>query len=175
MASKSLKHYSAAADGPTSLISMQRKHQVITFEARKQYSQKRCFNMLQNYLFSVIRSNFWPRSALAALAVHLERLHATMWPADMTFSKKELSKRLVFLRDWTACSVFANHSRLNSQHDRVEGTYSTWPLDEHENLNFDNEEMGFKTNEANRSGHYLDLLYILHELRVSCSTRSGWR
>ena len=32
-------------------------------------------------------------------------------------SKKQISKRHVFERDWTKCSKYAKHSKFNNQHD----------------------------------------------------------
>ena len=47
-------------------------------------------------------------------------------------------------------------SRVNSQHDLGGGV---WPLYEHENLHFDNEQ---DIHVVNGYGHNLDLLFVLH-------------
>ena len=44
---------------------------------------------------------------------------------------KHTPKRDIFKRDWIACSKYANHPRLNSQHDR---RGPERPLDEHKDL-----------------------------------------
>ena len=64
---------------------------------------------------------------------------------------KNKHQKDMFDIDWTMCSEYANHSRLNSQHN--------WggpvrPFDGHDNLHFDNEydiHICSKTYEAN--GH----------------------
>ena len=41
-------------------------------------------------------------------------------------------KRHTFKREWTMCSKYVNHSRLNSQHDwEGGGREPIWPLNEH--------------------------------------------
>ena len=50
-------------------------------------------------------------------------------------SKNRKGKRHVLERDWSACSKYDNHSRLNSQHN---GEGPICPFNKHKILHFDN-------------------------------------
>ena len=66
----------------------------------------------------------------------------------------------VFRRDWTRCSNYANHSRLNSHPHNWEDLYDH--LMSTRILTFVTNKMSSKYYEAHGSGHNLELLNISH-------------
>ena len=70
------------------------------------------------------------------LGTYLKRTPIFEWYVGLVWLQERIPRRhCVFERVWTMCSKYANHSKPSSQHNW--GDLNN-PLNEHENLYFDN-------------------------------------
>ena len=95
------------------------------------------------------------------------RMYVVRWD-----SKNGDHKGIVCLkRDWSTCSKYDNHSRLDSQHN---WRGPTWQWNEHEDFHYNSEQdIQLISDDYEESGYGLDLDMLIHLILVASPTRSG--